>query len=180
MAQKYLNKKQELFCRFIANGETQLRAYELAGYEPSSANASTLFNKPLIQQRISELKAEIEREEIEFRALRAKVEEADPEGTAMIVKGVEWTFQRVMDMMAENVRLAQIAGEYKASNEALKMMADAMRMFDHAKGQTPERQREGNQITLIKEVTNLLTGNQPGPIDHDDRPTNPLKPSKQG
>lgn len=177
MAQKYLNRKQELFCRFIAGGETQGRAYELAGYEPSSANASTLFHKPIIQQRISELKAEAEREEIEFRALRAKAEEADPEGTAMIAKGVEWTFQRVMDMMAETVRLAQIAGEYKAANEALKMMAEAMRMFDHAKGQSPEAQRQNNQLTLIKEVTNILSGT--GPSSDEDRPANPLKPSRQ-
>lgn len=176
MAQKYLNRKQELFCRFVANGETQVRAYDLAGYEPSSANASTLFHKPLIQQRIIELKAEAEREEIEFRALRAKAEEADPEGTAAIAKGIEWTFQRVMDMMAETVRLAQIAGEYKAANEALKMMGEAMRMFEDAKGTSPESQRTNNNLTIIKEVTNMLTGTPKGPSVPEERPANPLRP----
>lgn len=177
MAQKYLNRKQELFCKFVAGGETQIRAYELAGYEPSSANASTLFHKPLVQERIKELKAEYEREEIEFRALKAKADEADPEGSAAIAKGVEWTFQRVMDMMAETVRLAQIAGEYRAANEGLKMMGEAMRMFDDAKGRSQEAQTTNNNLTLIKEVTQLLTKDA-GPSSQDDRPANPLKPQK--
>lgn len=176
MAQKYLNKKQELFCQFIAGGATQLQAYELAGYEPSSANASTLFNKPLVQQRIAELKAENERKEIEFRALKAKADEADPETAAQIAKGAEWNFQRVMDMMGENVRLAQIAGEYRAANECLKMMGEAMKMFDDAKAKNSEPANP--QLNYIRNLTQVIESAGGANEAIDDGPVNPLKPSK--
>lgn len=160
MSQQYLNKKQELFCKFLAAGSTQLEAYELAGYEPSSANASTMANKPLIKARVAELRAEHERQEQEFKLLAMQAENADPELAQQIQKGVAWSFQRVMDMMAENVRLAQIAGEHKAANECLKMMGEAMSMFD--KASTPKDDKglpPGSPLTLIGQVTQILEQN---------------------
>ena len=160
MSQQYLNKKQELFCKFVAGGATQVEAYELAGYEPSSANASTMANKPLVKARIAELRAEHERQENEFKLLAMQAENADPEFAQQIQKGVTWSFQRVMDMMAENVRLAQIAGEYKAANECLKMMGEGMNMFD--KASTPKDDKglsPGSPLTLIGQVTQILEQN---------------------
>jgi hypothetical protein len=179
MAQQYLNKKQELFCKFIAGGASQMEAYELAGYEPSSSNASTLYNKPIVQQRIAELKEEAERKEAEFRILAKQAQDADPAMAAEIAKGAEWNFQRIMDMMGENVRLAQVAGEYKAANECLKMMGEAMQMFVKAKGdETPVH---GN-LALIGQITNVLEdankAQRRDPDPEDEGPVNPVRPRK--
>jgi phage terminase small subunit len=127
--QAYLNRKQELFAKFLAEGCNQLDAYVNAGYEPSSANASTLANKPLVKARVEELRQAAERRELEFQVMRREAA-GSPE---KLVEVAEWTMQRVMDMMAENVKLAQIAGEYRAANETFKMMGEALNMFQKAK-----------------------------------------------
>lgn len=170
MAQQYLNKKQELFCKFLAGGSTQLEAYELAGYEPSSANASTMANKPLIKERVKQLELEQERRDNEFKILAMQAENADPAMAADIAKGAAWSFQRIMDMMADNVRLAQIAGEYRAANECLKMMGEGMKMFD--KATTPDDGKQGTPapLTYIKNLTQVLDR------EDDYTPSNGLAP----
>lgn len=185
MAQTYLNKKQELFAQFVAGGETYTRSYELAGYEPSSSNAHNLANKEIVAKRIEELKEEYGRKEAEFKVLRQKAEEADPEFAEDIIRGVEWSFQRIMDMMGENVRLAQIAGEYKAANEGLKMMAEAMNMFASAKVKGDEKGGTTNNVlALVGEATKLLAAGNGGgaaeQTDEDDNPLRPRAPKKDG
>lgn len=169
--QQYLNKKQELFCKFIAEGCTQLDAYVNAGYEPSSANASTLANKPLVKQRIKELIEQRERQQLEFEVMRREA----AGNKEKLVEVAEWTFQRVMDMMAENIKLAQIAGEYKAANETLKMMGEALNMFQKAKADATQGNKTGAQGTLavIGQVTQLLAS-EGGRGDPET--DNPLRP----
>jgi hypothetical protein len=86
---------------------------------------------------------------------------------------LQWTFDRVMDMIAENVRLAQIATQFGAANDALKMLGDAMSMFDKAeKAKVPP----SNPLALIGKVVQSL----PGAGDDDDAPApqrNPLAPA---
>jgi len=173
MAQNYLNKKQELFARFLAEGCTQLDAYVNAGYEPSSANASTLANKPLVKMRVEELRLEIEARAHDFE-IRRKAAADSPE---RLIEEAEWTAQRVMDMIAENAKLAQMAGEYKAANESLKMLGDALKMFEKAKSDA-----DGNAsgakgtLALIGQVTQVLAGESGG---GDPAPRNPLAPRLQ-
>lgn len=154
--QLYLNRKQELFAKFMSEGCNQLDAYVNAGYEPSSANASTLANKPIVKARIEELRAAHERREMEFQVMRREAAGA-PE---KLIEVAEWTMQRVMDMMAENVKLAQIAGEYKAANETFKMMGEALNMFNKAKSDADADQRNAsgaqNTLALIGKVTQVL------------------------
>lgn len=154
----FLNNKMELFCRFAARGETNAKAYELAGYAPSQSNAATLAGKPDIQARIAELRREfIEEQALHEAALsRARAADAtngDPARTETR-QAAEWSFNRIMDMMSENVRLAQVAGEYKAANDALKMMGEAMSMFD--KANASKAGAAANPMTLIGTVVNQL------------------------
>jgi hypothetical protein len=52
------NNRREIFCQKVANGMTQAKAYEIAGYVPNRKNASRLMktNEDVIE-RIEELKA---------------------------------------------------------------------------------------------------------------------------
>lgn len=182
MAQTYLNKKQELFAKFLANGSTQLEAYELAGYQPSSANASMLANRPLVKERVAELKQDADKRELEFKVVAAQAKEAMGVGGALateVMSGVEWTAQRLMDMMAENVRLAQIAGEYKASNECLKMMGEALQLFEKARADASQGNAPGTKRTaaLIGEVADFIAS-AGGGSDLDE--PNPLRPRLGG
>jgi hypothetical protein len=175
MAQTYLNKKQELFAKFLAEGCTQLDAYTNAGYEPSSSNASTLASQPLVKQRVEELRAEIERKSVEFDILR-KQAAGSPESA---VEVAAWTFQRVMDMMASNVKFAQAAGEYKAANECLKMMGDALKMFEKAQADATSGKQAGpqNTLALIGQVTQVLADASGGSSPQADNPLAPRLPS---
>ncbi len=49
------NGKHEKFARFIAEGKTQIAAYEDAGYEPHFENASRLIRNDKVAARIAEL-----------------------------------------------------------------------------------------------------------------------------
>ena len=169
--QTYLNKKQELFCKFMAEGCLQLDAYVNAGYEPSSANASTMANKPLVKARIEELKEQNERRRVEFEVMKRQAAGKPQE----LIEVAEWTFQRVMDMMAENVKLAQIAGEYRPANETLKMMGEALKMFEKAKSDANQGNSSGakNTLALIGQVTQLFDGAGGG---NDSGEQNPLRP----
>lgn len=174
-SEDYLNPKQELFCKFYAEGETQLRAYELAGYTPSSSNANNLAKRPAIKRRVAEIKQEIMQRELEFEALRRQAGDS-PEAQ---IEAADWTFQRIMDMMAENVRCAQIAGEYKAANECLKMMADSMGMLNKAKSDADNGKQAGaqNTLALIGKVTQVFTDEGGG---SDGAGDNPLAPRLRG
>jgi hypothetical protein len=173
---KVLNNKQELFCRFVARGETYTKAYELAGYAPSTSNASGLANRPDIADRIKCLREEYLREEALFEATLANARRSDNESgdpaRPATRQATQWTFDRVMDMIAENVRLAQIATQFSAANDALKMLGDAMSMFDKAeKAKVPP----SNPLALIGKVVQSLPG-----ADDDDAPPpqrNPLAPA---
>lgn len=167
----FLNKKQELFCRFMSRGSTQNEAYELAGYAPSNSNACTLANKPEIKTRIAELKEEFQQDQ-ERHAIalaNAKRIAAETGDNSHIEQAVEWTVNRVMDMIADNVRLAQVANEFKAANEALKMLGDAMSLFDKS---NEARRPPSNPVAFIGKVLSGLEE-----MDEPMKPANPLAPS---
>lgn len=181
MAEKYLNKKQELFCKFMAEGCFQAEAYELAGYEPSSANASTLANKPQVKKRIEELKAEADRRNAEFKVLAHQAEQANPELAKAVTAGLEWNFQRVMDMMADNVRLAQISSEFGAANACLKMMGEGIKMFSDAKVKQQQQEKLPNSLAFIQNLTQMMGESSGVPIEEEAEPepvANPLSPRR--
>ena len=179
MAQTYLNRKQELFCKFVAEGASNAEAYELAGYEPSSANACTMAGKPLIKSRIAELKQAHAKRNHEFAVLANQAKKAgealEGDPVAAIDRNIEWTMQRLMDEMGANVRFAQIAGEFRAANECLRMMGEALNLFEDAKAKKNEGNRSPAQNTLafISEVTNVLA---PAGRDGEPEGDNPLRP----
>jgi len=171
----FLNAKQDLFCRFVARGETYVKSYELAGYAPSTSNASNLANRPDIKARIAELKEEFAKDEALHqvaleRARAADAENGDPE-LSQTRQAAEWTIHRVMDMIADNVRLAQIAQSFGAANDALKMLGEAMGMFHNAKDKTPP----ANPLAFIGKVINQLPGGSEEP-EAPMKNANPLAP----
>lgn len=124
------NRKQELFCRYMASGEnTQGTAYELAGYTPSTSNASTLANKEDVKFRISELRAEHDRKEEQFRIALAKadLDPDDPKGKRRELE--QYKLIDVQNMLAENARLAQVAGQFGAAKESIKLIGDSIDAF---------------------------------------------------
>ena len=52
-----VNPKHEFYAHELARGLSQIEAYQLAGYKPDAANASTLANRPDVSARVQELTA---------------------------------------------------------------------------------------------------------------------------
>lgn len=109
---------------------TQALAYELAGYTPSSSNASVLANRSEIKERIKEIRAEKERRDLDFRVRlhEAGLDESDPEAAKKVV--VEWNDNVVRDLLKENARLAQVAGQFQAAKESIKLIGDSLGTFE--------------------------------------------------
>jgi hypothetical protein len=171
------NKKQELFARFVAGGEILTRAYELAGYSPNTGNASNLAKREDVAERIEVLKMEHERKEIEFRLAKQQLQTVAGNGSdeeiAEAAQIVVWTADKVREMLAENARLAQIAGEYKAATEALKLIGQSLHMFDKVEADGRNTPPAQVSLTLVSQV---LDGTQePGGISDPDG-NNPLAP----
>lgn len=167
------NKKQELFCRFVAEGETYTQAYELAGYTPSTSNSSVLANKPDIAARIAELKAEKQANELEFRVRLAEAK-IDPDENA-VTEVIQWTIQKVLDALSENARLAQIAGEFGAAHKSLELIGKALGMFDskNPKDNDGNAPRTQVSLTLVQQALGEADGGG-GPVPANGR--NPLAP----
>lgn len=176
----FLNNKQDLFCRFVARGETYTKSYELAGYAPSTSNASNLANRPDIKARIEELKQEFAKEEAMHQVMLERARAADAvNGDPLLPatrQAAEWSFNRVMDLIAENVRLAQIATQFGAANDALKMLGDAMGMFDKAAAAAAGTGKAANPMMLIDKAIMNLPGGEGAALPAPAEEINPLAP----
>lgn len=128
------NRRHELFARFMAEGETQIKAYELAGYTPNTSASSIMAAKPEIKARVAVLKKAHEEREMNFRLKQQQLARLDPTDESGEQKQlVEWTVQRVLEALSENARLAQIAGEFGAAHKSLELIGKALGMFDKPK-----------------------------------------------
>jgi hypothetical protein len=141
--------KWEIFARFLADDHSQSEAYELSGYRPSTANASTLANRPEIQQRVAELREEkLQRKaELQARLKQLNVDPDNPEELALAQDEViEWTVQKVCQELWKNARLAQAQNEFGAANKSLELIGKAIGMWeDHKKA----KDGDGNGKTQI-------------------------------
>lgn len=128
--------KWEIFARFLADDHSQSESYELAGYRPSTANASTLANRPEIQQRVAELREEKMARKVELQA-RLKLLDADPDDPDQVALAsdevIEWTVQKVCQELWRNARLAQSVNEFAAANKSLELIGKAIGMWEDAK-----------------------------------------------
>jgi hypothetical protein len=141
--------KWEIFARFLADDHSQSESYELSGYRPSTANASTLANRPEIQQRVRELKEEkLQREaELQTRLKALNIDPNSPDDLALAQDEViEWTVQKVCQELWKNARLAQAQNEFGAANKSLELIGKAIGMWeDHKKA----KDGDGNGKTQI-------------------------------
>jgi phage terminase small subunit len=124
------NRRHEVFCQFMASGETtQAQAYEMAGYSASAQNASTMMKRPEIKARVEELKAEKERKDMEFQ-IALKKANLEPDAETKRQEITDWHVNHVRNMLAENARLAQVAGQFSAAKESIKLIGDTMDAFE--------------------------------------------------
>lgn len=172
------NRKHEIFCRYVSEGETYTRAYELAGYNPSNSNSSTMANRPEIAERIAVLKAEKEerdmRYQIELR--KANLDPDDPKAATRAV--AEWSVKQVLDLFWENARLAQMSGQFGTANESLKIVAQIMGLMDKPAGKQNDKP-SGPQVGIAiyqDAVKQLEQGGGVSPIGE----VNPLAPAVSG
>ena len=121
---KLHNAKQELFCRFLARGMTQVEAYERAGYMRSKPNASILASKPDIILRVEELINDREaRTRIEAEERSEKLRSA--ETTEDLGLSRHWVLAELMD----NALKAKEVGQFAAANASLKLLGEELGMF---------------------------------------------------
>lgn len=152
--------KHELFARFIADDHSQSESYELAGYRPSTANASTLANRPDIKMRVAELREEKMMREVELKS-RLKALNIDPDNPnaddmEKVEEVVMWTVAMVQKELFLNARLAQSNGEFQAANKSLELLGQSIGMWENAKKDKDGSGKPQVSIALISEATSRL------------------------
>jgi hypothetical protein len=171
------NHKREIFARFLADGHSQSESYELAGYRPSTANASTLANRPEVVQRTKELRDEKMQREVELQTRLAALGVDTPEEALAEAQDevIRWTCDRVRTELFKNARLAQSQNEYSAANKSLELIGKSLGMWDNEKPKDNGKQAPTPvSIAFINSATERLedgSGAEPA------RPSNPLKPA---
>jgi hypothetical protein len=153
--------KWEIFARFLADDHSQSESYELAGYRPSTANASTLANRPEIKQRVAELKQEKFEREVELKS-RLKALDVDPDNPDELALGQDeviiWTIAKVQAELWRNARLAQSINEFGAANKSLELIGKSIGMWeDHKKAKEDESNRPQVGIALIGQALDSVT-----------------------
>lgn len=150
-------KRQELYARFLADDHPQIVAYEMAGYIPSSANASTLANRPEIKARVAELREEKQQKRAEFEArilqLGGLPEDERFEKEAELI---EWTADKVRAELFQNARLAQTAGEFGAAKECLKLIGESIGMWEKKPKSDKPEERAQVSLTFVNESLGRL------------------------
>ncbi len=148
------NNKRELFCRFLADPNiTQAEAYALAGYTPSTSNASILANRPEVKQRVEEIREEKRDEEQKFK-LRLKEAGLDLNSEEAEKQVREWSIDRVRDMLATNANMAQVVGDFKSAKDSIELIGKSMGMFDKdSKESGGNSSRPQVSIALVNQAT---------------------------
>jgi phage terminase small subunit len=82
------NPRYEKFCRFVAQGSTLDEAYKEAGYKENRHNAWSLAQRPLVAERIVQIKTE----------LSAHAAKAALITTESLVQDSEKVFRRAMEI----------------------------------------------------------------------------------
>jgi len=95
---KLANDRQERACQYRARGMTQADAYEKAGYARNNGNASELFRRPEILERVEEIKNELHDLEERRRAAAADLN-AETETEDGINK--EWIINRYKEIVED-------------------------------------------------------------------------------
>ncbi len=177
VSQQLPKKKHEIFARFVAEGETYVAAYELAGFAPSTSNASTFANKPDIQARIAVLKKEKEERDLRFQVELRKAN-LDPDDPVRASREVaEWTAKQVLDLYWENARLAQMAGQFTTANDSLKMIATILGLLEPKTKTNDKPAPTQVGIAIYQDaVKQLGEGGGVSPVGED----NPLAPRISG
>jgi hypothetical protein len=153
--------RRELFARFLADGHSQSESYELSGYRPSTANASTLANAPEVKARVEELKAEKDRQKVE---LASKLKDlglepnCSPDIFGEAEEIVKWTVGMVQTELFKNARLAQAAGEFTAAAKSLELLGKSIGMWesDNKAGKLNGPEKPQVSLTFINEATERL------------------------
>jgi phage terminase small subunit len=125
-----LNAKQERFAQEVANGQSATAAYELAGYKPSSGNASLLARQQRISKRVGEILAQ--REKAHTDATEKAVER--------LALTKEWVLARLMENVERAMQRVAVVGpdgsptgEYRydgsVANKALELLGKTRGMF---------------------------------------------------
>jgi hypothetical protein len=174
------NRRHELFCVFLASGETtQAQAYEMAGYQASAQNASNLLRKPEVKFRVEELKAERLKKETEFQ-IALKKADLDPEDPTGKRKEIEdWNLNHVRNMLAENARLAQVAGQFSAAKESIKLIGDTMAAFEGGSSEKSKKgldKPSGPSPVSITMINGTLAEGDPDDVPAKPGARNPLAP----
>jgi hypothetical protein len=172
--------KWEIFARFLADDHSQSESYELAGYRPSTANASTLANRPEIQQRVAEIREEKMQRAAEFKtrlkALQIDPDNPDPDDLQKIEEVVMWTVAMVQQELFKNARLAQTANEFAAANKALELIGKSIGMWEEAKKDKDSGSGKPQvSIALIGEATRRLEISSGGMPAEEDSPLTPIR-----
>jgi hypothetical protein len=168
------NRKHELFARFVSNGETYTAAYELAGYTPSTANASTMAARPEVADRISVLKEEKEQRDIRFE-VECKKANVDPNTAVANSREVaEWNVETVLRLYHENARLAQMVGQFSAAQASLDSISKIMGLMESnsgSKNDKPSRTEVG--IAIYSQAVEQLGAGGAVSVERADNPLAP-------
>ena len=109
------NPRHERFAQELAQGKSQVEAYELAGFKPHRGNASKLAQEQNILERVAEIQSE--RAEIEIQATEKAME--------ALAIDKQWVMARLVD----NATRAAANEDFGPSNKALELLGKEFGMF---------------------------------------------------
>lgn len=157
------NDRQENYCKQRAKGMKPAQAALIVGYATGSGTQSNLESDPAIEARILELMEEAETERMARR--EAAITSAQAVG-AVVGASKAWVLQQ----LAQNATLASNDGEYKASNEALKMIGEELGMFQGAsKGQGDDAAPKTMDLHQLTNVLDQAESDRPAALVDEER-----------
>lgn len=165
---KLANERHELYAMHRAKGMVPAMASKASGFASGSSIYSTLEQDAAIIQRIAELMEELKDRKAERRA-------AAQEAAKVVGQTVGNSRLWVLEMLAENAAMARDEGDFKESNEALRMIGEELGMFeggsdpDSPDGKIPNRINVDDMHALTSKLAKMRELPPPEPPDSLER-----------
>ncbi|WNL50799.1 terminase small subunit [Ruegeria phage RpAliso] len=154
------NPKHEEFCLLIARGVKQGEAYKRAGYAENKGAASRLAASPQIQDRIEEIRKEIDQK---IQTAMTVPSEQNWQSLADMGLTYEWVAEQYKTIYSQSLA----AGAFAAANSAVQSIQKMIEMERNGKASDEAETKQDINITaignILDKVANLVDAAKTSP-----------------
>lgn len=155
---KLENAKHDDFARLLAQGRKQHDAYMMAGYAENKGAASRLANSPQVQDRVAELKKEIDQK---INTAMAVVSEENWLSLAEMGLNIEWVAKQYKVVYEASLN----AGSFAAANAAVSSIQKLIELERNGTDADAPKDEDKIDVTSMLKILDKVSDIMKRPVE---------------